>query len=154
MKIFFYEYPIGSLGIAEENGAICRVFFGVKALSAGDEMIETPLIRQAAAQLTEYFQKKRTSFDLPLSLQGTPFQRSVWAALCAIPFGEVRSYQQIAVAVGNPKASRAVGMANHRNPVAIFVPCHRVVGADGSLTGYAGGLSLKKYLLDLEKQSR
>ena len=93
-------------------------------------------------------------FDLPLRMQGTPFQQKVWAALREIPYGETRSYGQIAAQVGNPKAGRAVGMANNRNPIAIIVPCHRVIGANGSLTGYAGGLNVKQELLALERRTR
>lgn len=150
-NVFFYEYPIGRLGIAEENGAICRMFFANEHPPEDFETAETTLIRQAAVQLTEYFDRKRTSFDLPLALNGTAFQTAVWQALRTIPFGEVRSYKEVAGMVGNPKASRAVGMANHNNPIAIFVPCHRVVGATGSMTGYAGGIRMKEYLLELEK---
>ena len=105
----------------------------------------------SSRQLEEYFAGKRKQFDLPLSLRGTEFQRQVWAALRDIPYGVTRSYGQIAQAVGRPKAVRAVGMANHRNPISIIVPCHRVVGADGSLTGYGGGLENKKFLLALER---
>lgn len=109
--------------------------------------------RQAKQQLAEYFAGQRQAFDLPLRMQGTPFQQKVWAAL-RNPYGETRSYGQIAAQVGNPKAGRAVGMANNRNPIAIIVPCHRVIGANGSLTGYAGGLSVKQELLALERRTR
>ena len=99
----------------------------------------------------EYFQGHRKSFDVPYLLHGTPFQEKVWKALCQIPYGQTRSYRDIAEYVNNPRAYRAVGMANHRNPLMLLVPCHRVIGADGSLGGYAGGVALKQYLLDLEK---
>ena len=112
------------------------------------------LARQAIAELQEYAAGRRKRFTLPLDLQGTPFQRKVWKALCAIPYGETRSYLQIARAAGNPRASRAVGMANHNNPVAIVVPCHRVIASDGTLGGYAGGLDIKSKMLQLEKASR
>lgn len=151
-NVLFQDSPVGLLGIAEENGAICRVFFSDGQPLPGYATDETPLLREAAAQLAAYFSGQRTSFDLPLALHGTAFQLSVWNALRAIPAGETRSYREIAELVGNPKACRAVGMANNRNPVAIIVPCHRVVGADGSMTGYAGGLPIKKYLLELEKR--
>jgi len=111
---------------------------------------ETPLIKKAAKQLTEYFAGKRRTFDLPLEFRGTDFQKKVWAALMTIPYGETRSYGEIAKQIKNPKASRAVGMANNRNPIVIICPCHRVVGSDGSLTGYGGGLPNKEYLLKLE----
>jgi methylated-DNA-[protein]-cysteine S-methyltransferase len=110
------------------------------------------LLKKAATQFVEYFGGKRKAFDLPLTLQGTDFQISVWKALQSIPAGETRSYKDVAALIGNPKACRAVGMANNRNPIAIIVPCHRVIGADGSLTGYASGLPIKQQLLDLEKR--
>ena len=150
--VFFYDYPIGPVGIAEDGGYIARVFFG-KTLPAGFAAAETPLIREAAAQLSAYFAGKRRTFDLPLALRGTEFQMSVWDALRDIPFGETRSYGDVAALIGRPRAYRAVGMANHDNPVAVIVPCHRVTGRDGSLTGYAGGLFAKQYLLDLEKRA-
>ena len=142
------------MGIAQDNYAISRVGFrgNDKKNFKGFTVAETPLIKKAAEQLAEYFDGKRTKFDLPLALKGTEFQLSVWQALQTIPFGETRSYGDIAVQVGNPRAPRAVGMANNRNPVAIIVPCHRVIGSDGSLTGYGGGLDVKHYLLDLEKR--
>jgi len=150
--VFFHDSPIGKIGIEENAGAISRVFFDGDKPSPDAGRGETPLIRQAAAQIAEYFAGKRKAFDLPLALHGTPFQLSVWRALQAIPIGETRSYLDIAAAVGNPRATRAVGMANNRNPVAIVVPCHRVIGRDGSLVGYAGGLPAKRYLLELERR--
>ncbi|MCF3176070.1 methylated-DNA--[protein]-cysteine S-methyltransferase [Streptomyces sioyaensis] len=110
-----------------------------------------PPFAAAIAQLRAYFRGELTTFDLPLTLRGTPFQRRVWAALCTIPYGETRSYGQLAEALGLPTAARAVGLANGRNPVGIIVPCHRVVGADGSLTGYGGGLDRKRRLLAFER---
>jgi methylated-DNA-[protein]-cysteine S-methyltransferase len=149
-SVFFYDYPAGTLGIAEEDGAITRVFFGTTL--PGFALAGTPVIKKAATRLAEYFDGKRRSFDLPLALKGTDFQIAVWKALLTIPAGETRSYQDIAVQIGKPKAVRAVGMANNRNPLVIIVPCHRVIGKDGSLTGYGGGLPVKRYLLDLEKR--
>ena len=113
-------------------------------------MDAAPVLLQAERELKEYFAGRRTAFSVPLSMHGTPFQMEVWAALRAIPCGETRSYAALAAQIGRPKACRAVGMANHVNPLPIFVPCHRVLGADGRLTGYAGGLDVKKYLLELE----
>jgi methylated-DNA-[protein]-cysteine S-methyltransferase len=110
------------------------------------------VLDRAAAQLGEYFAGDRTEFDLPLEPAGTPFQRSTWLALREIPYAETINYGQLALRVGNPKASRAVGLANGRNPISIVVPCHRVIGADGSLTGYGGGLDRKRLLLDLERR--
>lgn len=112
---------------------------------------ETELLKKAGDQLTEYFQGKRKVFDLPLKPAGTEFQKKVWSALCTIPYGQTRSYGEIAAQIGSPKACRAVGGANNKNPIMIFIPCHRVIGADGSLVGFGGGLYAKKYMLDLEK---
>ena len=153
-SVFYYDYPVaGRLGIAETDGAICRVFFsGKKKAAAGADftLAETPLIKKAAAQLAEYFDGRRKKFDLPLALQGTDFQVLAWKALQTIPFGKTCSYRDIAEKIGRPKACRAVGMANNRNPVVIIVPCHRVIGQDGDLTGYGGGLPVKRLLLELE----
>ena len=114
--------------------------------------IHTELTDQVFAQLQEYFQGKRTNFSFSLELRGTEFQKKVWNVLCQIPYGETRSYKEVAQMIGNEKASRAVGMANNKNPILIAIPCHRVVGSDGKLVGYAGGLDMKKYLLDIEKK--
>lgn len=111
----------------------------------------SPLQREVDKQMREYFEGKRKEFDLPLRPEGTVFQKKVWNALLEIPFGETRSYQDIANAVGSPKACRAVGMANHQNPIIIVIPCHRVIGKSGKLVGYGGGLSMKEKLLLLEK---
>lgn len=112
-----------------------------------------PLLMQLQAQLTDYSRGALMAFDLPLSPQGTDFQKKVWAALLTIPYGETRSYGQIAQQIGSPKASRAVGGACHRNPIGLIIPCHRVVGGQGALTGYAGGLDLKRMLLAHEKKA-
>ena len=111
---------------------------------------ETGLLARGRAELLEYLAGGRRAFDLPLAPRGTPFQRKVWAALADIPYGQSVTYGELARRVGCPKGSRAVGQANHRNPLPIFLPCHRVVGAGGALTGYAGGLELKQWLLRLE----
>jgi len=149
MYIYFYNYPIGTLGIAESDNAITHICYSNKT-PVGYTIKETPLIKKAASQLREYFAGKRKTFNLPLSYNGTDFQNAVWNALLAIPYGETRSYKEIAEYIGNPRACRAVGMANHRNPLAIIVPCHRVVEHGGGLGGYAGGLDVKRCLLDLE----
>ena len=145
---YSYETKLGSVTIVEEDGALLaitthRTYEGIKQ--------ETPLINEAYRQLSEYLLGERKRFDLPLNLQGTVFQQQVWKALCDIPYGETRSYKQIAEAIGNPKAVRAVGMANNRNPLLIVVPCHRVIGANGKLMGYAAGIEKKEFLLKLEK---
>lgn len=111
---------------------------------------ESSLIKNAYRQLVEYFNKQRKTFDLPLAPEGTEFQMKVWKALSDIPYGKTRSYKEIAIAIGNPKAVRAVGMANNKNPIPIIIPCHRVIGSDGKLVGYGGGLEIKEYLLKLE----
>lgn len=150
----YYTFPVGSLCIQEENGKIIGIH---KKHRNGQYDIEntlekeTPLIRQAYQQLREYFNRQRQEFDLPLHLSGTEFQQKVWKALCTIPYGETCSYKDLARKIGNPKACRAVGGANNKNPIMIVIPCHRVIGANGSLVGYGGGLSVKKYLLELEK---
>ena len=140
--------PVGPLTLSEHDGALVGIAFRDDA--ACDR---TPLLDEAARQLAEYFEGRRRDFTLPLAPAGTPFQREVWAALREIPYGETRSYKDIACAVGRPLACRAVGMANTRNPLPIVIPCHRVVGASGALTGYAGGLEVKSKLLALEIQN-
>jgi len=142
------DSPVGLIGISEKEGAICSVFFARQAEPEGKA---TSILHEAQKQLTEYFNKKRNFFDLVLSEEGTDFQKKVWQALRTIPYGQTRSYKQIAELIGQPKAARAVGMANNKNPIAIITPCHRVIGADGSLVGYASGLKIKQILLDLEK---
>ena len=151
-NVFFYCFKKIDIGITAEGNSITGVFFGRDA-PAGFTSAETPLIKKAALQIEEYFAGKRKKFSLPLKMQGTEFQMAVWDALKSIPYGETRSYKEIAVQIGRPKAVRAVGMANHRNPISIIVPCHRVIGHNGSLTGYGGGLPAKKLLLELEGSS-
>lgn len=147
MPAFTMDSPIGLLTVEEQDHAITAIHFGGVAVC---EPV-TPLLCQAKQQLTEYFEGHRRSFDLPLAPHGTPFQQAAWAALCEIPYGEVRSYAQQAAAIGKPNACRAIGMANHCNPIPILIPCHRVIGTGGKLTGYAGGLDTKRYLLALEQ---
>ena len=138
MELLSVPSRLGTFFLGGEAGHIIRLYLPGDPTPRIAEH-ETPVLR-------------RTTFSFPLAPDGgTPFQRQVWRALEAIPFGETRTYGQIAAAVGNPKAVRAVGQANHRNPIPIFIPCHRVVGADGTLTGYAGGLELKRSLLELER---
>ena len=148
----YYSSPIGSIGLAEENNAITDLFFGDDPLP-GSRLNETPLLKAAFGQLQEYLEGGRKAFELSLNPHGSEFFRKVWKALEAIPYGQTRSYGHIAAEIGQPKACRAVGLANNRNPIAIIIPCHRVIGADGRLVGYGGGLHIKEYLLDLEKKS-
>lgn len=146
---YTYDTILGSVTFVEENGAL--VVITTSPYQPKEEIYqETPVIKEAFRQLSEYFSGKRKTFNLPLLLKGTDFQKQVWQALLKIPFGETRSYKQIAEAIGNPKAVRAVGMANNKNPLLIVVPCHRVIGANGKLVGYAVGLDKKEYLLRLE----
>lgn len=149
-NLFYYETKIGKIGIAEKDNKITNVFFGLYKLKDNISINETSIIKLTISQIEEYLLGKRISFDIPINPIGTKFQLSVWEQLRNIPYGETRSYKQIAQGIGNVKACRAVGLANNRNPVAILVPCHRVIGSDGKLVGYAGGLNIKKFLLDLE----
>ena len=148
MPFCVMESPVGPLRIDEEGGFITGVDRTAAPLKAPD----TPLLQECVRQLRAYFDGSLTVFDLPLNPQGTPFRRRVWAALQAIPYGETRSYGQLAKALDCPGAARAVGGANHHNPIAIIIPCHRVIGADGSLTGYGGGLAMKDWLLRHERR--
>lgn len=138
----------GLVAILWENDSPDRVRLGATAEDA-----EHPVLTAAETQLREYFAGTRTRFELPLDFRGTDFQKSVWAELLAIPFGETRSYGEIAMKLGHPRASRAVGAANGRNPISIVAPCHRVIGSTGKLTGFAGGLAAKDYLLSHERRT-
>lgn len=152
MYFIFFDTPLGRIGLASDyENAISRLcFFSDAAWEKGQ--CDTPLLRWGRAQLLEYFAGTRTCFDLPLAPRGTVFQRKVWNSLLRIPYGQTRSYREIAVAVDNPGAAKAVGGACRRNPIPILIPCHRVVGADGGLTGFSCGLDLKKELLNLERR--
>ena len=145
------DSPVGPLLLTSGGTALTRVLFDAPP----DPSWSTEpcaVLDRAAAQLAEYFAGERTDFDLPLEPTGTPFQLTTWQALREIPYAETINYGQLALRVGNARASRAVGLANGRNPISIVVPCHRVIGADGSLTGYGGGLDRKRLLLDLERR--
>ncbi len=153
------DSPIGPLTLIAQDGRLAGVHMEVTryepdaaALGAAVPSESEPVLDAAAGQLGAYFSGELTSFDLPLTLGGTEFQRAVWAGLRAIGYGETISYSELARRIGQPSATRAVGLANGRNPVAIVVPCHRVIGADGSLTGYGGGMERKRFLLGLEQR--
>lgn len=168
--------PCGPLTLLCDGRALTAVRFGreadgaatAKAAQAGAEMFEKvmptqqtqearaaqEILEQAAREIGEYFEGKRRAFAVPTAAAGTPFQQAVWNALKEIPYGETRTYGEIARRIGHPRASRAVGQANNRNPLPIVVPCHRVIGASGALTGYAGGLAVKERLLELERTPR
>lgn len=148
------DSPIGELLLVGDGSALSGLYMqdGATAHAIEDGWIAADGPFAAARhQLEQYFAGDRTEFDLPLAPAGTPFQLSVWDALRRIPYGETRSYSEIAAAIGRPSATRAVGAANGRNPIAVIVPCHRVIGADGSLTGFGGGVERKRLLLDLER---
>lgn len=149
MDFYRFDTPVGSMALAAEQGRIIRVFL---PNSPTPRLMprETPLLKRASEEILEYLSGTRRCFDLPLAPEGTGFQRQVWQALLEIPFGETRSYRQMAAQVGCPGGSRAVGSAAGRNPLPILIPCHRVIAADGSLGGYSGGTELKKALLTLE----
>lgn len=151
-NIFFYETDIGNIGIAENGKAITNVFFHNEQILEEFNIEETDLLRKAGKELKEYFNGERIEFDIPLEVNGTDFRKSVWKELCKIPYGETCTYGDIAKRIGNPKASRAVGLANNKNQIPIFIPCHRVIGANGKLVGFGGGIEIKKYLLDLESK--
>ena len=146
--LYTRQTEIGCIGLAERDGAIVELALRAKPMV--DRLPEPELIRRGFAQIGEYLAGRRKTFDLPLHAEGTPFMRRVWDALLKIPYGKTRSYKDIAAAIGQPGAMRAVGMANNRNPIALIIPCHRVIGADGTLVGFGGGLEMKRRLLDLE----
>ena len=142
--------PVGRLRIDADESAITGVNRTAQELLPP----ATPLMEECVRQLRAYFAGQLTVFDLPLRMEGTAFRMKVWQALQRIPYGETRSYGQLAAMIGQPSASRAVGGANHHNPISIIVPCHRVIGADGALTGYGGGLDMKEWLLEHERKYR
>lgn len=150
MNALTIDSPLGPLQLLGDGDHLTAINFPGQHSDDPDSTRPDRVLRAARSQLEAYFRGRRQRFDLPLAAAGTAFQHSVWQALAAIPWGEVRSYRDIAHAIGKPKAVRAVGAANGRNPLPIVVPCHRVIGADGSLTGFGGGLPLKVQLLTLE----
>ena len=164
-SVYYQEFnsPIGLLTIASTEKGICWIEFGgleenisrlqrfTKKWLKEYKLVESEApLKEAVTQLNDYFAKRRQYFELPLDLYGTPFQKLVWNTLMQIPFGEVRSYKDVAIQMNAPKSVRAIGSANHYNPVPIIVPCHRVIGSNGNLIGYRGGTEIKQYLLNLE----
>ncbi|MDX6212382.1 MAG: methylated-DNA-[protein]-cysteine S-methyltransferase [Frankiales bacterium] len=145
------DSPVGPLVLTSDGEALTRLLFDAP-VDPSWSTDSCPVLERAVAQLAEYFAGERTTFDLPLEPAGTPFQQTTWLALREIPYAQTINYGQLALRVGNARASRAVGLANGRNPISIVVPCHRVIGANGSLTGYGGGLDRKRLLLDLERR--
>ena len=148
MNATVYESPVGPLRLEARDGALVALHLNARP---GPEDLDDPVLAEATTQLREYFAGTRTSFELPLQMHGNAFEQRVWAALRTIPYGETASYGEIAQQIGAPGAARAVGVANARNPIAIVVPCHRVIGANGKLVGFGGGLPMKRALLDLEQ---
>ena len=148
----YFQTCVGPIGIAEEGEAITNLWFQKER--APKEAVESKkdILIEASAQLTEYLSGKRNKFSLPLAPVGTQFKSKVWESLRSIPYGQTRSYKEVASGIGAPGASRAIGMACNRNPISIIIPCHRVIGSNGRLVGYLGGLDLKKNLLELERR--
>jgi len=152
----YYHSPIGRVYIQCSRQAVLRVHFidDSDEEAAVQSLSETPrILKQALDQIAEYFEGTRRLFDLPVALYGPSFYQKVWEGLMYVPYGTTCSYGALAAAVGNPKAARAVGLANNRNPISIIIPCHRVIGANGTLVGYGGGIHRKKWLLDWEKNN-
>lgn len=157
MRYRVTESPIGSLLLAGDDEGLRYLLFANGRRGARPKPEWEPdraTLKEPEQQLTAYFSGKLRAFDVPLAPAGTTFQQQVWRALCDIPYGETTSYGELAQRIGNPKAVRAVGLANGSNPIAIIIPCHRVIGSDGSLIGYGGGLPIKKALLELERGQR
>jgi len=149
-----YTSPLGIMTLQADGDGLLGAWFETQTTLPNDlgaYKENDPILTKAIKQLEEYFAGRRTTFELPISASGTDFQRRVWQALTTIPYGETCSYQDLANAIGNPKAVRAVGLANGKNPVSVIVPCHRVIGKNGKLTGYAGGVERKAKLLKLEQ---
>lgn len=154
-NIFYYQTVIGEIAIAEEKGKITDLYLDVNRIEPGEYIIkETAFLKEANRQLQEYFNGKRKMFSLKLNPCGTEFMKKVWLKLMDIPYGKTVSYKDIAKKIGNDLAYRAVGNANNKNPIPIFIPCHRVIGANNKLVGYGGGLDLKKYLLEIEEHNK
>jgi methylated-DNA-[protein]-cysteine S-methyltransferase len=150
-KCYYYDTKIGMIGIVEENNLIVEILFGKKE----DIIIEeTSLIKETYHQIKEYLDGKRRMFDVPIKYDGTTFQKNVWGALYNIPYGQTVSYGDIARKINNPAAVRAVGMTCHNNPIPIIIPCHRVIGKNGKLTGFGGGLEIKEELLRIERGNK
>ncbi len=152
--VWQYDTPIGRITLAEEDGKITNLSFPKEEILTEAKLEETQTLKLAAMQLIEYFSGIRQVFDMPLAPLGTPFQQTVWEALLQIPYGETISYGKLANSIGRPGAARAVGLANNRNPIPLIIPCHRVIGANGKLVGYGGGLPIKEQLLELERKNK
>lgn len=148
------QTPLGMIGIEERDGYITNLWLAGDDIPLDQEATDTPLLREAFRQLELYLQGRLETFSIPLNPAGTPFMRSVWRQLLQVPYGHTACYKDIAIAIGNPRAVRAVGQANRRNPIPIFIPCHRIIGARGDLGGFSSGLENKKRLLAIENHGR
>lgn len=153
MSIFFYDTDIGKIGIEEKDGFIVKVHFGSDTSFKGEDIKETAVINKAYIELNNYLKGDIKEFTIPLKVDGTEFMKEVWNGLLKIPYGETLSYKELGEKIGRPKAARAIGLACNKNPIPIFIPCHRIVGSNGDLTGYLGGLNIKKKLLEIEKNN-
>jgi methylated-DNA-[protein]-cysteine S-methyltransferase len=153
-NIFFYPTRIGKIGITAGQNAVTNLYFQQEAIPEDVIVYESEILKEAGQQLQSYFSGKQKTFSIPLAPVGTDFMQRVWESLQAIPYGETRSYKEIAQSIGNPLAARAVGLANNKNPIPIFIPCHRVIGANGKLVGFRSGLELKASLLELERHNK
>lgn len=151
MDSYTFHTPIGFLTIREEEQKLTNLFWRAASEKMMKNERHSDFLHEVYTQINEYFEGKREQFDVPLKCEGTPFQQSVWRQLQKIPYGQTRSYQEIAIGIGNEKAVRAVGQANNKNPIMIIIPCHRVIHKNGDITGFACGLEVKQYLLELEK---
>jgi methylated-DNA-[protein]-cysteine S-methyltransferase len=151
MRYATMDTPVGIMTLASSRKGLSSLEFGTKI--PPDGIVDELANRLFICQLIEYFEGTRTTFDFPLDVDGTPFQLAVWRALMQIPYGQTRSYGDIAKSIGKPGAARAVGMANHDNPIAVVIPCHRVIGQNGAMTGYAAGIELKQKLLSIERRT-
>lgn len=151
-KIFFYSTDIGNIAIADNGSAVTNLYFENEPVHDAVIIYETELLKEAGQQLREYFAGQRKVFTIPLAPEGTDFMQRVWDNLQTIPYGHTQSYSETAKSIGDGKACRAVGLANNRNPIPVFIPCHRIIGKNGKLTGYRAGLPIKTFLLELEKR--
>ena len=149
-RVFYYQTTIGKIGIAEEYGFVTNIYFMNMKQPLDAKQYETEILKETYNQICEYLRGERKEFDIPLNPSGTDFQQTVWSELLNIPYGETRTYKDIATALGSENSTRAVGSANNKNPIPIIIPCHRVIGADGSLSGYSGGADIKQKLLETE----
>lgn len=153
MSIFFYDTDIGNIGIEEKDGFVVKVHFGSNTSFKDEEIEETDVIKKAYVELNNYLKGDIKEFTIPLKVDGTEFMQEVWDGLLRIPYGETLSYKELGEKIGRPRAARAIGLACNKNPIPIFIPCHRIVGSNGKLTGYLGGLNTKKKLLEIEKNN-